>query len=82
MSDWVVYLLLCNDSTYYCGITNNLERRLSVHNKGRGARYTKTRTPVKLIASSEKMSRQDAMKLEKKVKKLPKQKKLSLLNNH
>ena len=81
MNEWVVYLLECNDSTYYCGITNNLDRRLATHNNGRGARYTKTRRPVKLIAYSDKMSRQDAMKLERKVKKLPKQKKIDYLKS-
>jgi hypothetical protein len=36
--NWVVYLLLCSDGTYYCGVTNNLDKRLSKHNKGKGAK--------------------------------------------
>jgi len=41
MTDWTTYLLECADGTYYCGCTNNLEKRLRTHNKGKGAKYTK-----------------------------------------
>jgi putative endonuclease len=37
---WQLYVLLCKDGTLYCGITNDLERRISQHNAGKGARYT------------------------------------------
>lgn len=45
---WFVYILQCADGTLYTGITNDLERRIEEHNTGRGARYTRSRTPVAL----------------------------------
>jgi len=45
---WYVYLLECSDSSLYCGITNDLEKRIATHNSGKGAKYTKVRLPVKL----------------------------------
>ena len=44
--EWVVYLLRCVDDSLYCGITNDLESRLSKHNSGKGAKYTRSRLPV------------------------------------
>ena len=75
--EWVVYILNCSDCTLYTGITNNLARRFAAHNKGKAAKYTRSRRPVKLIATSAKMARIEAMRLEIKIKKLPKTKKLS-----
>lgn len=43
---WTVYILQCRDGTLYTGITDNLPRRLAAHNAGRGAKYTRGRTPV------------------------------------
>jgi predicted GIY-YIG superfamily endonuclease len=45
---WRVYLLRCVDGSLYCGITNELKARIATHNKGRGAKYTRSRLPVKL----------------------------------
>ena len=44
-----VYVLECQDGTYYTGYTNDLENRLKLHNKGIGAKYTRDRRPVKLV---------------------------------
>ena len=44
--EWVVYLVRCADESLYCGITNDIERRLVAHNSGKGAKYTKSRMPV------------------------------------
>ncbi len=44
-----VYILRCSDDTLYCGWTTDLERRISAHNKGTGAKYTRSRRPVKLV---------------------------------
>jgi len=68
---WVVYLLRCSDNTLYCGITNDLGNRLSKHNSGKGAKYTRSRLPVKLVGVSAEMSRSEALKLEYSVKKTP-----------
>ena len=43
------YLLECSDGTFYCGWTNDLEKRVKAHNSGRGAKYTKPRRPVRLV---------------------------------
>ena len=80
--DWFVYLLECCDGTLYCGITRNLERRLDEHNGillG-GARYTRSRRPVQLVASVSAKNRSEASKLEYLVKKTPKDRKVSVLN--
>jgi len=76
---WVVYILRCSDNTLYTGITNNLEKRLTAHNRGMGAKYTCSRWPVALSAVSNPMSRADAMRLEIKIKKLAKGKKIATL---
>lgn len=43
------YVLKCRDNSYYAGYTNNLERRIDMHNQGKGAKYTRGRCPVELI---------------------------------
>lgn len=68
MDGWVVYLVECRDSSLYCGITNNLEKRIAIHNKGKGAKYTRSRLPVVLLVVSTCMSMSLALKLEYKVK--------------
>lgn len=66
---WVVYLLECADGTLYCGMTNNLTGRCETHNRGRGAKYTRGRLPVKLRCYRDVGSKSEALKLEYKVKK-------------
>jgi putative endonuclease len=78
---WVVYLLRCRDKTLYTGITNNMEKRLAAHNNGTGAKYTKSRRPVKLLAISKSIPKIKAMQLEIKIKKQPKEKKLAALKS-
>ena len=74
--DWVIYLLKCADGTYYCGCTNNLDKRVKAHNNGKGAKYTKGRGPVEIIGTKTGYTRGDALRDEIKIKKLPKNKKL------
>ncbi len=74
---WYVYLLLCSDNTLYCGITNNIEKRLAKHNSGNGAKYTRGRLPVKLLKSFEVDSKSAALKMEHKIKKLSRTDKLN-----
>lgn len=69
---WFVYLLQCKDKSLYTGITNNLYRRIDQHNKGKGAKYTKGRTPVKLKHYLMCDSKSQALKLEYKIKQLNK----------
>lgn len=75
---WFVYLLRCSDDTLYCGITNDLERRIKQHNEGKGAKYTRGRGPVALIKSFTCDSKSEALKLEYKIKQLSREDKLKL----
>jgi putative endonuclease len=60
----------CADGTYYTGWAVDPEKRVAIHNKGRGARYTRTRGPVKLVYVEELPDRKAAMKREIAIKKL------------
>jgi putative endonuclease len=78
MSNYV-YILECADNTLYTGYTNNLERRISSHNSGKGAKYTRGRTPVKLRYFEEYQTKSEAMKREYVIKQLRRQDKLKLI---
>ncbi len=75
---WVVYIILCHDGTLYTGISNNLEKRLEQHTNGQGAKYTKGRGPFKLIYKEKCADRACSSKREIEIKKLSREKKLSL----
>ena len=64
-------MIQCSDKSLYCGITNNLKNRLDTHNSGRGAKYTRSRRPIRLLSVSSKLTKSDALKLEYCVKKVP-----------
>ena len=77
-----MYVVVCCDGTFYCGITTNLERRLKQHNgvlKG-GAKYTRSRSPCRYIHTEVCESRSDASKKEYKFKKLTRKKKKEYMN--
>ena len=76
-----VYMLLCSDNTLYTGWTNDLEGRVCSHNAGVGAKYTKTRLPVKLVYSEILYSKSEALKRELEIKKLSRKKKLELIES-
>ena len=78
--NWVVYLVRCSDNSLYCGISNDVRRRLNQHNSGQGAKYTRSRRPVELIASSLEMPKPEALKLEYRIKRMPADRKISELN--
>ncbi len=67
-----VYILRCSDTTLYCGATTNLERRLEAHNGGTGARYTRSRLPVRLMWYRRTPSKSGAFKEEFRIKRLRK----------
>ena len=77
---WFVYIVECSDGTLYTGISTDVSKRVSTHNLGKGAKYTKTRLPVALKWVSEAYDRSDASKLEYKTKKLTRKQKLELIN--
>ena len=76
---WVVYILRCKDNSLYTGITIDIKKRLSAHNKGIAAKYTRSRLPVKLVTMSGFMNRKEAMRLEIRIKRMPKAKKIGAL---
>ncbi len=76
--NWFVYLLECSDNTLYCGITNNLEKRINTHNNGKGAKYTRGRLPVSLFYFEEVESKSSALIREIKIKRMSKEQKISL----
>ena len=79
---WYVYMVRCSDGTLYTGVTNDLQKRIEAHNSGKdGARYTRSRRPVKLVYSEEAGTKSAAAKLEYKIKKMTREKKMKLVGN-
>lgn len=74
-----VYIVECSDGTYYTGWTNNIEKRIEMHSKGTGAKYTRGRGPVKLVYYEEFNDKKEAMKREYIIKKLTRDKKEELI---
>ena len=74
------YIVICGDNTLYCGYSNNVEKRVSNHNRGCGAKYTKTRLPVRLVYTECFDSKSEAMKREYQIKQLTRQQKLKLIS--
>ncbi len=72
------YLLLCADGTLYCGWTNRLEERIEAHNSGKGAKYTKSRRPVKLVYFEAFATKEEAMRREAAIKRMTRAEKLRL----
>ncbi len=73
-----VYLVQCADGTLYTGYAKDVQQRLAVHNTGKGARYTRTRLPVTLLASWHFPTQSAALKREYQIKQLTRQQKLAL----
>ena len=79
MNENYTYILRCTDGTYYCGWTNNLDRRLKAHNEGKGAKYTRSRRPVALVYYEAFSTKEEAMRREYEIKQLPRKKKEELI---
>ncbi|NTU55093.1 MAG: GIY-YIG nuclease family protein [Anaerolineales bacterium] len=73
------YIVECADGTYYTGWAIDPEKRVKIHNRGRGAKYTKMRLPVKLVYVEEQPDRVTAMKRERAIKKMTREKKQKLI---
>ena len=76
-STWMVYIAQASDGTFYTGITVDVERRMREHNQvdSKSAKYLRTRRPVKLAYSEAASSQGEAMKRERAIKKLPRERK-------
>lgn len=73
-----VYILECGDTTLYTGYTTDLARRVAAHNAGRGAKYTRTRLPVRLVYAEACASKSAALRREAAIKKLSRAQKIHL----
>ena len=69
-SAWYIYIVKCADKTLYTGIAKDVPKRIEAHNKGKGAKYTASRGPVKLVYQEKTKNRSTATKREIKIKKL------------
>lgn len=79
--NWFCYLLRCADDTLYCGITNDLEKRLAAHNAGTASKYTRTRVPVELVFAEPCADRSAASKREMEIKRMTRSDKLKIIGN-
>ena len=77
-----VYILLTERDTYYCGYTDDVERRFELHKSGKGAKYTRANKPIKIIYTHEFDTKGEAQKEEYRIKNLSKQKKIELINSY
>lgn len=78
-NNWYVYILRCKDDSLYTGITRNVDKRLAMHNRGTGAKYTRGRGPVELVYTQACPDKSAALRRELEIKALPRQKKLELI---
>lgn len=78
MSYWL-YILKCGDGTLYTGTTDDVDRRLAVHQSGKGAKYTRGRGPLKVVYREELPDKSAALKREIAVKRLTREEKLALI---
>ena len=75
---WFCYLLECADGTLYCGITPDLDKRVALHNAGQGAKYTRGRTPVRLVYAEPCEGKSAALRRERAIKSLTRAEKQAL----
>lgn len=75
------YILKCSDGTYYTGWTNDLKKRLDTHNAGRGAKYTRPRTPVALAYYETFSTKEEAMRREYQIKQMTRTQKEALMQS-
>jgi predicted GIY-YIG superfamily endonuclease len=76
---WVVYILECADGTLYVGVTNDLERRVAAHAAGKGARYTRGRSPLRVVHVEAAPTRGDAQRREAAIRRLSREAKRALV---
>ncbi len=76
---YYTYMVKCSDGSLYTGYTNDLDRRVSAHNSGNGAKYTKSRRPVELVYYEEFDTKEEAMSREWHIKKLSRAQKERLI---
>lgn len=78
---YFTYILLTEQNTLYCGYTDDVEKRFQAHLEGKGAKYTRSHKPIKIVYQKEFETKSDALKEERRIKKLSRFEKLKLINN-
>jgi len=79
MTTWHVYMLRCRDGTIYTGIAVDVERRVRAHERGTGAKYTRSRRPLTLAYRERQPDRSSALKREAAIRRLGRTGKLALI---
>ena len=77
---WLVYILECQDGSFYTGVTNDLDKRMKIQAEGKGSKYVRRKKFKKLLRTKQCKSRSDAQKAEYQIKQLPKWEKLNWFN--
>jgi putative endonuclease len=78
VAPWSVYLARCSDGTLYCGVARDVVERIAKHDAGKGARYTRGRGPLVVVAERRCNTHGDALRLELAVKRLAREEKEAL----
>ncbi len=73
------YIVKCRDNTYYTGWTKDLDRRMKAHNSGTGAKYTRSRRPVRLVYYEAYRTKEEAMRREREIKRMSRKEKEKLI---
>jgi putative endonuclease len=74
-----VYILMCRDGSLYTGMTNDLEKRMEAHSRGKGSRYVRSRLPFELVHSEPFGTKPEAMKRENEIKMMKREEKTALI---
>ena len=78
--EWWVYILRCADESIYTGIARDVDRRAAVHNRGQGAKYTRSRLPVTVVWREAQPNKGAALRREAAIKRLRREEKLALIH--
>ena len=77
-NSWKLYILRCKDGSLYTGITTDVQKRLTAHNSGKGAKYTRSRRPVELVYQEDCTDHSHALRRELEIKALSREQKIKL----
>jgi|GEM_PF-1160386 len=81
-ADWSVYIILCADGSLYTGVAKDADARFEQHRRGRGAAYTRSHPPLRMVHREDGYTRSAALSREAAIKRLPKAKKLALAGDN
>ncbi|MDD3436590.1 MAG: GIY-YIG nuclease family protein [Candidatus Gastranaerophilales bacterium] len=76
---YYTYIILTKDNTLYCGYTDNLDKRFEMHISGKGAKYTRSHKPLKIVYSKCFKTKSEAMKEERRIKSMTKEEKMEFI---